>query len=263
MPITIATWNVNSVRLRMPLIEKLVAENKIDVLCLQETKVADEKFPHGPLEALGFMHRAIYGQKGYHGVATLSRLPLDEIHSKVFTPEDGARHIGVTVAGIEVHNFYVPAGGDEADTSKNPKFAHKLNYLTEMAAWGNGAIVKKPRVIVGDLNIAPLPEDVWSHKKLLKVVSHTPIEVEHLDQVQTAGSYVDVVRASKPTPEVLYSWWSYRSRDWQASNRGRRLDHIWTSPELAGAVSEVEILTHVRGWERPSDHVPILARFDL
>jgi len=261
VPITIATWNVNSVRLRMPLIEKLVAENSIDVLCLQETKVADDKFPHGPLEALGFTHRAIHGQRGYHGVATLSRRPLEAIHREAFTPADGARHIGVTVAGLEVHNFYVPAGGDEPDTGSNPKFAHKLDYLTKMAAWGNGA--DRRRVIVGDLNIAPLPEDVWSHRQLLKVVSHTPIEVEHLERVRASGDYVDAVRAAKPAPEVLYSWWSYRSRDWQASNRGRRLDHIWTSPALADAVTSVDILTPVRGWERPSDHVPILARIDV
>ncbi|MEM8591831.1 MAG: endonuclease/exonuclease/phosphatase family protein, partial [Pseudomonadota bacterium] len=117
-------------------------------------------------------------------------------------------------------------------------------------------------VLVGDLNIAPREDDVWSHKQLLKVVSHTPIEVEHLEAAQTAGKWVDVTRQDIPEGN-LYSWWSYRSPDWDKADKGRRLDHIWATPDLAGSASGSRVLREVRGWEKPSDHAPVFASFDL
>ena len=103
---------------------------------------------------------------------------------------------------------------------------------------------------------------MWSHKQLLKVVSHTPVEVEALSQVQDAAAWVDVTRADIPDGS-LYSWWSYRAPDWDAADKGRRLDHVWATPDIAGAAHGSRILRHVRGWEAPSDHAPVLARFDL
>ena len=114
-------------------------------------------------------------------------------------------------------------------------------------------------VLVGDLNIAPLETDVWSHKELLKVVSHTPVEVERFGRVQQAGPWVDAMRAKIDPAEKLYTWWSYRALDWAASDRGRRLDHVWLSPDIAHMLQGIDVLKDARGWERPSDHVPVTA----
>ena len=116
---------------------------------------------------------------------------------------------------------------------------------------------------MGDLNVAPLESDVWSHRQMLRVVSHTPGEVQRLNAVQSSARWVDAVRHFIPPDQRLYSWWSYRARDWTLSNRGRHLDHIWSSANLSGRLTGVEVLREARGWERPSDHVPVIARFDL
>ena len=192
MDISLATWNINSVRLRMPLIEKFTAEFKPDVLCLQEIKCRNDDFPEKPLRKLGYEHFAINGQAGYHGVAIASRIPFHDVSIREFCGKGDSRHVAVALGPkkkpVVVHNFYVPAGGDEPDTAKNEKFAHKLDFLTEMTDWfGDPKAAHGDRMIlVGDLNIAPLETDVWSHKQLLKVVSHTPVEVEHLSRVQAS-----------------------------------------------------------------------------
>jgi len=118
-------------------------------------------------------------------------------------------------------------------------------------------------IVVGDLNIAPLENDVWSHKQLLKIVSHTPVETTGLTNAQKAGGWVDLIRQHIPPEEKVYTWWSYRAHDWELSNRGRRLDHIWTTPDLARRSQGIEILREARGWKQPSDHVPVLATLQL
>jgi exodeoxyribonuclease-3 len=118
-------------------------------------------------------------------------------------------------------------------------------------------------ILVGDLNVAPHEHDVWSHKQLLKIVSHTPIECEKLLGVQAQGEWIDVARQRIPEPEKIYTWWSYRAADWAAANKGRRLDHIWVSKALSNRVSDFRITRDARGWERPSDHVPVTAVLDL
>ena len=118
-------------------------------------------------------------------------------------------------------------------------------------------------IAVGDLNIAPLEMDVWSHKQLLSVVSHTPVEVARLDGLQRAGGFVDAVRHFVPPEERLYTWWSYRARDWAASDRGRRLDHVWVSPALKGAVRSQQIVRKMRGWKLASDHVPVVVELEI
>lgn len=266
MTLTIATWNINSVRLRIELVKKFLKDYEPDILCLQETKVANDLFPHDPFEELGYTHRAINGQKGYHGVATISRVPFEATKAKEFCGKGDTRHVSVTFqGGIELHNFYVPAGGDEPDPEKNEKFAHKLAFLNEMKDFFGKRRSKKTNklIAVGDMNIAPLESDVWSHKQLLKVVSHTPIEVEHLNAVMDSHQWQDVTRKFTPEPEKVFSWWSYRSRDWAESNRGRRLDHIWVTPALADAPVSTEVVVEARGWEKPSDHVPVITRFDI
>jgi len=262
MPFTLATWNINSVRLRADLVAKLLKDEAPDVLCLQECKSPVDKIPADVFAALGYGHMVARGQKGYNGVAILSRLPLEDVGHRDFVGKGDARHVAARLEnGVTVHNYYIPAGGDEPDREKNPKFGHKLDFLTEMRDWFHEETPEKS-ILVGDLNIAPREDDVWSHKQLLKVVSHTPIEVEHLGTAQEAGNWVDVTRADIPEGQ-LYSWWSYRARDWDAADKGRRLDHIWATQDIAGAGHSSRILRDARGWERPSDHAPVFATFDL
>ena len=263
MSFRIVTWNINSIRLRIENLARLSAEHAPDVICLQETKVRDEFFPLDAVEALGYRHHIFRGMKSYNGVAILSRLPLTETGARDWCDRSDCRHVWARLPdGIELHNFYVPAGGDVPDPKVNDKFAHKLNFVTEMTAWCREHRQPDRRaILVGDLNIAPLETDVWSHKQLLKVVSHTPVEVEHLDALQQAYGWVDAVRHFIPPAERLYSWWSYRARDWLASDRGRRLDHIWVTPNLQNMLAGAGVLREARGWDAPSDHAPVLVDF--
>lgn len=271
MRLTFTTWNINSVRLRIDLVARFLESARPDVLCLQETKCPDDAFPLKRFRQLGYQHVALNGQKGYHGVAIVSRLPFETSEARSFCGKGDSRHISVALgadAGLTtplvLHNFYVPAGGDVPDPALNPKFAHKLAFLDEMAACAplhpQGA---GHHMLVGDLNVAPHEHDVWSHRQMLKVVSHTPIECEKLLAMQATGNWRDLARERIPLSEKVYTWWSYRAADWAAANRGRRLDHIWTSPALADRVADFQVMRAARGWERPSDHVPVSASFDL
>ena len=262
MPFTLATWNINSVRLREPLVLKLLAEEAPDILCLQECKSPVDLMPTEGFAALGYKHIVARGQKGYNGVAFLSKLPIEDAGDRDIAALGHARHVAVRLEnGVTLHNFYVPAGGDVPDRDANVKFGQKLDYLTEMRDWFQA---EKPSrsILVGDLNIAPREDDVWNHKQLLKIVSHTPIEVDHLNAVPEAGDWVDVTRNDIPEGN-LYSWWSYRSPDWDAADKGRRLDHVWATKDIANAGHGSRILRDVRGWEKPSDHAPVFASFDL
>ncbi len=264
MAFTLATWNINSVRLRINLVRRFLRKHAPDVLCLQETKSPDEHFPREAFEGLGYGHMMIHGMKGYNGVATLSRMPLTGPRTQSWCAREDCRHVVTELpGGIELHNLYIPAGGDIPDPEANPKFAHKLQFLDEVTAWFAADSPRdKKAILVGDLNIAPLETDVWSHKDLLKVVSHTPIEVEKLGKLREAGGFVDAVRHVIPPEQRLYTWWSYRARDWQASDRGRRLDHIWVTPALVPQLASAEVFKPVRGWVQGSDHVPVIARFN-
>lgn len=258
----IATWNINSVRLRQNLVKDLLKDENIDVLCLQETKVEDNAFPFKSFREVGYEHIFISGQKSYNGVCVISRKPiaLDEIKPLV---NNDKRHISVKIKHgsetIILHNFYIPAGGDIPDVNENPKFKHKLDYNDTIRAYLKKKHDKKDNIILlGDLNIAPYEHDVWSHKQLLDVVSHTPIEVEKLMSVKESLDFVDVAREFVPQKEKLYSWWSYRNQDWKKSNRGRRLDHIWVSPSLKTSVKKFSIAKDCRDWQQTSDHVPVI-----
>lgn len=262
MPFTIATWNINSVRLRAGLVERLLSEEAPDILCLQECKAPVDKMPMERFAALGYRHVVARGQKGYNGVAILSKLPLEDAGHRDFVGKGDARHVAARLKnGVVIHNYYIPAGGDVPDRDENDKFAHKLDFLTEMRDWFTRERPEKA-ILVGDLNIAPREDDVWSHKALLKVVSHTPVEVEHLGAAQDAGRWVDVTRQDIPEG-LVYSWWSYRAKDWEAADKGRRLDHVWATSDIAGAAHGSRVLKVARGWEQPSDHAPVFATFDL
>ena len=267
MTLSITTWNINSVRLRMPIVADFLNRYQPDILCLQEIKCLDEQFPFEAVRALGYEHIILHGQKGYHGVAIVSKIPLSEDHRHDYCKVGDARHVSVIFekAGrrIRLHNFYVPAGGDEPDRTINPKFGHKLDFIREMRELKADAEPGVSAVLVGDLNIAPLENDVWSHKQMLKIVSHTPIETEGMLEIMREGGWHDLMRQDVDPSQKLYTWWSYRAKDWAAADRGRRLDHIWSSPDLGPLLARIDILREARGWEKPSDHVPVTATFNL
>lgn len=257
----IATWNINSLRLRQGLLSSLVAALDPDVLCLQETKVPDEAFPELLPPALGFPHFARRGMKSYNGVAIFSRIPFRAVQHTNWCGREDCRHLAVTLdlpgGPVELHDFYVPAGGDEPDAEKNAKFAHKLAFLAEARAYFAARGGLRRTVLAGDLNVAPLAADVWSHRQLLDVVSHTPVETGALGAWLEAG-FIDAIRHLVPEPERVFTWWSYRNHDWRLSNRGRRLDHVWVSDDLAGTLVRQVVFKDARDWRLASDHVPVV-----
>jgi exodeoxyribonuclease-3 len=262
--VKIASWNINSVRLRIDQVRRFLTEEAPDVLCLQEIKCREEQFPHAAFEELGYRHRVVHGQKGYHGVATVSRVPVRELGRHDWQDNGEARHVGVELIGegrgLVIENVYVPAGGDVPDRTVNAKFGQKLDFLERMARWADR--LDRPTLILGDFNVAPLECDVYDHKALLKVVSHTPVECEALGRFRDAHGWSDIGRTYIPAPERNYSWWSYRSY-WRQKDQGRRLDHMWTSPELAQHTRAHRVVEETRTWERPSDHVPLVTELDL
>lgn len=265
MSIKIATWNINSVRIRLPLIQALVGEAGPDIICLQEIKTVEETFPFQAFKDMGYPYAYVHGQKGYHGVAVVSKMELklqDRLH---ILPDGGARHISVDLPqGVELHNYYIPAGGDVPDRELNPYYGFKLDYIDGITDWfKQHRSPDKPMIMVGDFNVAPGEDDVWSHKQLLKVVSHTPPEVEVLTKMYQGMRWLDAARHFTPEPEKLYSWWSYRNRDHTTADRGRRLDHFWLTQPLAAHLKSCDTLTHARAWEKPSDHVPIVVELAL
>jgi exodeoxyribonuclease-3 len=261
-PLKIASWNINSVRARLDIVEKFLREESPDILCLQETKVCDADFPGAVFHRLGYVHQIICGQRMYHGVAILSRLPLREEGRFDWQANGEARHVGVRLeCGIRLENVYIPAGGDVPDRSVNPKFGQKLDFIERMTRWSEACAV--PTIMVGDFNVAPLECDVWSHKQLLKVVSHTPIEVAALTGLQQSNYWVDLGRHFHPAPGRLHTWWSYRSPDWKKNDRGRRLDHMWATPDVAKLAVGHHVYEPCRDWTRPSDHVPLVTEFSV
>ena len=262
MPLTIATWNINSVRLRAGLVARLLREEAPDILCLQECKSPVELIPADVFAEAGYPYMVARGQKGYNGVAIISRLPIQDAGHIDWCARGDSRHVAARLDnGLLIHNLYIPAGGDIPDPGVNPKFAHKLDFVAELRDRFRADRPSKT-ILVGDLNIAPLPHDVWNHRQLLKIVSHTPVETEGLGAALEAGDWVDITRQDIPEGQ-LYSWWSYRSPNWDAADKGRRLDHVWASRDIANAAHSSRILRDVRGWPQPSDHAPVFATFDL
>lgn len=259
------SWNINSVRLRLPLIESILSQEQPDLVCLQEIKCETELFPKEAFVQMGYPYSAVYGQKSYNGVAIVAKHPFLSVDQRAFMERDEARHICVTLdpccgfsAPLTIHNLYIPAGGDLPDPALNPKYADKLAFLDALVTWSEAFMPCTSTILVGDFNVAPYPDDVWSHNQLRNVVSHTEPEIKRLLAFLKAGPWCDVVRMLSPEPQKVYTWWSYRARDWERSNRGRRLDHCWVSQDLKSAVRGYTIMKAVRGMERPSDHVPVV-----
>lgn len=252
----IATWNVNSIKVRKNLLSKLIDDYLPDVICLQETKVDNASFPISFFENKGFNCFA-NGIRSYNGVAILSKKPQKKVFIHNHCDKKDARHIEVEIDGLSIHSVYVPAGGDEPDTKINEKFEHKVNFLKELNSFMRKRNNEKI-ILCGDLNVAPNPDDVWSHKQLINVVSHTEIEIQLLNEIIENGRLVDVVRNFINPPKNIFTWWSYRSPDFRLNNRGRRLDHIIVSKALANKVLSAKIIDTYRDEPRPSDHVPVL-----
>ena len=260
----IASWNINSVRARIDIVERYLKEEAPDILCLQETKVIDSLFPEGLFRQLGYRHMMINGQPMHHGVAIVSKVPLINRKVEDWQANGEARHISAelnleSTRGIRIDNVYIPAGGEVPDRESNPKFGQKLDFLTRMKIWSQG--VSSAHILTGDFNVAPFEHDVWSHKQLVNVVSHTAVECELLAAIKDAGNWVDIARHFIDPSQKLYTWWSYRAQDWETSDRGRRLDHMWVTPDLKAKAKAHVVHKHVRGWGKPSDHAPIVTEF--
>lgn len=256
------SWNINSLRLRLPLLKKLVEEANPDVICLQETKVQDADFPLLDVKVLGYDFVEFSGEKSYNGVAIISKFPLLDVNKIDVLNYGHKRHISAKIKDVELHNFYVPAGGDIPDVTLNDKFDHKLKFVDWMSDFF-ASQKNKNIIITGDMNIAPLEHDVWSHKQLLKIVSHTPIEVEKMENLRKSLNFLDTHRHFINEKEKLYSWWSYRAKDPLGADKGRRLDHIWVTPNLKDNIKSMNIYKDFRAYNQTSDHVPIATTFNI
>ena len=251
------SWNVNSIRSRLGHIEKIISEESPDILCLQETKVENDKFPKKFFNELGYKFIHINGIKAYNGVCIITKQKSEKDKIVNWCDLNDGRHISIKISKIHIHNLYIPAGGEEPNPQNNKKFEHKLNFLDELINWSRKN-KKNKTILCGDFNIAPNENDVWSHKQLINTVSHTPIEIKKLNEFLNTGPWIDLIKEKIFPPSNLFTWWSYRSPDYKKSNRGRRLDHFWCSLDLKSEVKTVRILKHTRDWKKPSDHVPVL-----
>ena len=253
----IATWNVNSLKVRLPQVLDWLALSEPDILCLQETKTTDENFPVAELEAAGY-HVVFSGQKTYNGVAIISREPADDVLTDIPGLDDPQRRIlGASIGGIRVLDLYV-VNGQEVGSDK---FAHKLHWLEKVTDHIHEQLQKHPRLVVlGDFNIAPDDRDVYDpeawHERIL---CSTP-EREALQRILGLG-LSDTFRLFEQE-EKSYSWWDYRAAAFRR-NRGLRIDLILASPALTQACTACGIDKEPRRLERPSDHTPVVAEFSV
>lgn len=249
-------------RLRAKSVVRLLQTCAPDVLCLQECKTPVAEFPYQCFANAGYPHAVVRGQKGYNGVAIIARVPIEDCGQHRFCNRDDARHVAVYVpsAQVTIHNIYVPSGGGIPNLETNPKFVYKLQFLSEMQAWFAGQSMQRS-LCLGDFNVALDVDDVWNHLVQIRAIGHTPIECAHLKAAQNAAPWVDVVRKMHPQG-ALYSWWTYRLRPLDL-NKGWRFDYIWASTDLANSIDSAFIWSAPRTWERPSDHAPVFAEFNV
>jgi len=255
----IATWNINSINARLPLLTKWLTESPVDVLCLQETKCVDENFPYQEMKDLGY-HVTFYGQKSYNGVAILSKDEITDVQ-KNFPGEDGddfpKRLIAATINGVRIVNTYIP-NGTEIWTDK---FTFKLDWLQRLRHYFDETAGHDDNVLLcGDFNVAPGELDVWSVPAWTGKLHFSKPERAAIHHVKQWG-FVDVFRQMNGDLKE-YSWWNYREFSFP-KNHGLRIDHIWTSPALAERCMGCWIDREPRKWERPSDHTPVVAEFKI
>jgi exodeoxyribonuclease III len=252
----LATWNVNSIRVRLPQVLAWMKQEAPDVLCLQETKITDEEFPAAAFHDAGY-HAVYAGQKTYNGVATLSRAPAaDVVASLPGADGEQKRLLAATVEGVRVVNAYVPNG----EAVGSDKFAYKLSWLAALEKYLTGEMKAHPRLaLVGDYNIAPEERDVHDPQLWQGRVLFSDPERAAFRRLIERG-LVDVFRRFDQ-PEMSFSWWDYRAAGFRR-NHGLRIDHILCSAVLAAQCRACSIDVEPRRHERPSDHAPVIARFD-
>ena len=253
----LATWNVNSITARLPLVLKWLESTRVDVLCLQETKTVDEKFPAQAFADIGY-EAAAYGQRTYNGVAILSRSPAQDVQ-RGFPDDDETAHarlLAATVEGVRVVNVYIPNGAFVG----SDKFFFKLDWMRRLRAFFDESYKKKERVLLcGDFNVAPEERDVHDPKQWQGKILFSRREREALSEIKDWG-FEDVFRLH--TEEGgHFSWWDYRAGSFRR-NAGLRIDHIWTSEKLAADCKASWIDKEPRTWERHSDHTPVVAEFE-
>lgn len=253
----IATWNVNSLRVRMPHLTPWLAANPVDVIGLQETKLIDPDFPRDEIEALGY-RVAFSGQKTYNGVALLARQTIEDVVTSIPHFDDEQRRVvAATVGGVRVVNLYVPNG----QTVGSDKYAYKLGWLAAVRDWLAAELAVHPRLaVMGDFNIAPEDRDVHDPAKWAGSVHVSEPERAALREFLALG-LVDVFRQFEQ-PEKSYSWWDYRQGAFRR-NAGLRIDLILASTALAATCTQSTVDREPRTLERPSDHAPVIATFDI
>jgi exodeoxyribonuclease-3 len=249
----LATWNVNSLKVRLPQVLQWLESSAVDVLCLQETKLTDDKFPVAEIEAAGYQV-AFTGQKTYNGVAILSRHPMtDVVKNNPLFEDEQQRIISASIEGMRIVCAYIP-NGQSVDSDK---YQYKLRWLDALERWlGDELKTHDSLALLGDYNIAPADADVHDPAAWAGQVLCSDSERAAFERL-IALELKDAFRLF-PQAEKLYSWWDYRQMAFRR-NRGLRIDHILLSPPLASRCTACEIDKLPRKWEQPSDHTPVIA----
>jgi exodeoxyribonuclease-3 len=254
----IATWNVNSINVRMPQLLEWLETAGLDVLCMQETKTVDDNFPVMEIKAAGFDAEFV-GQKSYNGVAIISKHEIEDVQKNFFDDDDESpkRMIAATVKGVRIVNTYIPNGSE----LWSDKFAFKLNWLQRLRRFFDETCDNNKDVLLcGDFNVAMDDLDVWNVGAWTGRLHFSKPERAAMYNVKQWG-FVDVFRKMNPDAKE-FSWWDYRAGAWQ-KNHGLRIDHIWTTASLAEKCTSCHIDKAPRTLEKPSDHAPVVASFDL
>jgi exodeoxyribonuclease-3 len=252
------TWNINSIRMRLPLFLSQLKEKEPDIVLLQETKVVDDLFPREEIEDLKY-NITMYGQKSYNGVAILSKFPIEDVTCGIpGFEDDSARYIEAVVNGIRVASVYVPNGMAVG----SDKYAYKLSFLQHLYAHTQTLLTYDEAFLLGgDFNIAPSDMDVYDPQEWHeKILCSTP-EREGLRSLLYLG-LTDALRALRPHEKDLYTWWDYRGGAWQ-NNEGLRIDHLLLSPQAADRLAEAFVDKDVRGLEKSSDHAPVVCQLTV
>jgi exodeoxyribonuclease-3 len=258
----IATWNVNSIKQRTENLVAWLKERQPDVVCLQETKCVDESFPREPLEGLGY-NVAFHGQKGFNGVAILSKFPFDEVRPRLpgDDTDEQARFMDATISVggrlIRVATIYLP-NGNPVDSEKYP---YKIRWMDRISDYTCEILkLEEPLILAGDYNVIPNAADVYNPAAWVEDALFRPQTREKFRSITNLG-LTDALRATTDAPG-LYTFWDYQAGAWQKNN-GLRIDHILLSPQAADCLVTTGIDRHVRAWEKPSDHVPVYADLDI
>lgn len=256
--IRIATWNVNSINIRLDQLLEWLAKTEIEIVCLQETKCTDENFPLEPVNAAGY-NAEFFGEKSYNGVAILSKFPITNVQKNFpdDPPDAPRRLIAATVNGVRIVNTYVPNGTE----LWSDKFAFKLDWLQRLRHFfDENYRLDEDVLLCGDFNVAPDDEDVWSVEQWEGKLHFSAPERAAIHYVMQWG-FIDLFRKIHGKKQE-FSWWNYREGAWQR-NRGLRIDHLWASPPLAEKCKDCYVDKSLRGLERPSDHAPVVAGFSI